>query len=342
MGNGRWSATGWSAYARTVTAGKSKAEIFTSRGMKPDYDPSRFRLRESRDSADNPQSTPIILASDVTGSMGMIAEKIMRDGLNTLATEIYARRPVPDPHIMIAAVGDAECDRAPLQVTQFEADIRVARQARELWLEGGGGGNRGESYSIAQLFAALKVSADAIERRGKKGYLFTIGDEPNLDGMTRAQIERYLGVTLERDLSAAEILQMARKNWEVFHVVLVNEGYCRYGRDEVLATWRALLPERTIELQSVDALTLSGNVRYSGSYFSDDDNLSASFVESYTVANTRIAYDLRDNLQLYGYVNNLFDEDAVTYMRASRAVVGGYEATLVEPRMIGIGLKMTF
>ncbi|ANB36297.1 outer membrane receptor protein involved in Fe transport [Rhodovulum sulfidophilum] len=89
-------------------------------------------------------------------------------------------------------------------------------------------------------------------------------------------------------------------------------------------------------------LTLSGNVRYSGSYFSDDDNLSASFVDSYTVANTRIAYDLQDNLQLYGYVNNLFDEDAVTYLRASRAVVGGYEATLVEPREIGIGVKMTF
>lgn len=254
MGDGRWNASDWTAYASTNTVGKSKAEIFTSRNMKPEYDPAKIAMRESRDGKDNPNSTPIILASDVTGSMGMIAEKIMRDGLNTLATEIYDRKPVADPHIMIAAIGDAECDRAPLQVTQFEADIRVAEQARELWLEGGGGGNAGESYSIAQMFAAMKVSADAIEKRGRKGYLFSIGDEPNLDGMTKTQIKRFLDIDVERDLSAREILDMAQQHWEVFHIVLVNEGRCRYGRDAVLSNWKATLPERTIELQDVNAL----------------------------------------------------------------------------------------
>ena len=36
--------------------------------------------------------------------------------------------PVADPHMMIMGVGDAWCDRAPLQVTQFEPDIRIAEQ----------------------------------------------------------------------------------------------------------------------------------------------------------------------------------------------------------------------
>lgn len=254
MGNGRWDAGTWASYASATVVGKSKTEIFTSRGLKEAYDPAKITVRESRDSADNPLSTPIILASDVTGSMGMIAEKIMRDGLNTLATEIYDRKPVSDPHIMIMAIGDAEYDRAPLQCTQFEADIRVAEQARELWLESGGGGNQGESYSAAHLFAALKTSADAMEKRGRKGYLFTIGDEPVLDGMRKAQIEQFLGIPAERDLSALEILSMAERNWEVFHIVLAKEGYARSRLDQVLATWKPLLPERTILLDDVNAL----------------------------------------------------------------------------------------
>jgi hypothetical protein len=152
------------------------------------------------------------------------------------------------------AVGDTECDRAPLQVTQFEADIRVAEQAKELWLEGGGGGNGGETYMSAMLFAAMKTSTDASEKRGRKGYLFTIGDEPCIDGLRKADMEKFLGIPAERDLSSAEILAMAERNWNVFHIVLASEGYCRYGKDKVLDSWMPLLPERTILLEDVGAL----------------------------------------------------------------------------------------
>ena len=254
MGNGRWSANAWAQYNSRSIKGKSQAQIFTSRQMNAAYDPARITVRESRDSADNPNSTPIILASDVTGSMGMIAETLIRDGLNTLATEIYDRKPVSDPHVMIMAVGDAYTDQAPLQVTQFEADIRVAEQARELYIERGGGGNGGESYSLAHLFAATKISADAIEKHGRKGYLFTIGDEPVLDTLRREQIRRFLNIPAERDLSAAEMVEMAERNWEVFHIVLANEGYARRNLHSVLKTWQPILPERTVLLEDVNAL----------------------------------------------------------------------------------------
>ncbi|MCW3782481.1 hypothetical protein [Defluviimonas salinarum] len=254
MGNGRWDAADWQSYSNSNVTGKSQAQVFTSRSMKPEFDPAKIAMRESRDSADNPASTPIILASDVTGSMGMIAEKLMRDGLNTLATGIYDRKPVTDPHILIAAVGDAKTDRAPLQVTQFEADIRVAKQARELWLEGNGGGNHGESYCLAHLFAALKTATDAAGKRARKGYLFTIGDEPVHDGVTRDELARVLGIRQERDLTARDCVEMAQRNWEVFHIVLANEGYARHSLDSVLRTWKPILPERTILLEDVDAL----------------------------------------------------------------------------------------
>jgi hypothetical protein len=254
MGNGRWDSQAWAGYTASNTAGKTQSQIFTSRSMRDDQNPALIEFRESRDSADNPNSTPIIIGSDITGSMGMISEKLMREGLNTLATEIYDRKPVSDPHIMIMGVGDAKSDKAPLQVTQFEADIKVAEQAKEIWLEGFGGANDGESYSIAHLFAATKVRADAIEKRGKKGYIFTVGDEPIHDGMTKDEIQKFLGITVEKDMSALEIMRMVDREWEVFHIALVNEGFCRYGRDKVLSSWKAILPERTIQLEDVNAL----------------------------------------------------------------------------------------
>jgi hypothetical protein len=254
MGNARWDATDWGTYATAHVTGKPAAAVFTSRDLKDAYNPAKIAFRESRDSAMNPLSTPIILASDVTGSMGMISHKLMQDGLNTLATGIYDRKPVTDPHIMVLAIGDAEYDRAPLQATQFEADITLADQVRDLWIEGGGGANGGESYSAAHLFAALKTRTDAAEKRGRKGYLFTIGDEPNLDGMRADQIKRVFGETEARDLSARDCLAMAERDYEVFHIILANEGYARHGIDRVLATWKPLLPERTILLEDVSML----------------------------------------------------------------------------------------
>lgn len=247
MGHGRFRTADWTAYTAANVTGRTREQVFSAHSMSAEFDPRRFTARESRDSADNPQATPIILASDVTGSMGMIAHELMRTGLVTLTSEIYARKPVPDPHIMVAAVGDAFTDAAPLQATQFEADISLASQMQRLWLEGGGGGNGGESYSAAHLLAAWKTSTDAWERHGRKGFLFTIGDEPIHDGMTREQVARVFGLSIERDLSARECLSLAAQSYEVFHIV-IREGYAAGNMDQVLRTWRRILPERTVVL----------------------------------------------------------------------------------------------
>lgn len=248
MGSGRWNEGAWNDYARRNVHGRSREQVFTARRMDAEFDPARIGLRESRDGPDNPRATPIILASDVTGSMGVIAHTLMQTGLNTLATQIYERRPVSDPHVMVMAVGDAKTDSAPLQVTQFEADIRLADQVRRLWLEGGGGGNRGESYSAAHLFAGLRTDTDSLRLRGRKGYLFTIGDEPIHDGLTRDEIGRVFGHRAERGVSAREALSLAQQGYEVFHIV-VMEGYARGDLAGVLHSWRPLLGERVLLLE---------------------------------------------------------------------------------------------
>ncbi len=247
MGSGRWSQSAWDDYASRNVHGRSRDEIFTARRMDPEFDPARIGVRESRDGDDNPMSTPIILASDVTGSMGVIAHELMNNGLNTLATQIYERRPVSDPHVMVMAVGDAKTDAAPLQVTQFEADIRIADQVRRLWLEGGGGGNGGESYSAAHVFAGLRTDVDSVAKRGRRGYLFTIGDEPIHDGLTRDELIGIFGEDIERGLSARECLALAQRSYDVFHVV-VMQGYAAQGLGRVLRTWKPLLPGRLLIL----------------------------------------------------------------------------------------------
>jgi hypothetical protein len=254
MGTGSWSAASWSRYASASVHGRSRAEIFGARGLDERYDPRLIAKRESCDSADNPESTPVIIGVDVTGSMGSLAEELIVRGLNTTFTELLARRPVSDPHVMAMAIGDAWCDRAPLQVTQFEADIRIAEQLTDLWLEGGGGGNRGESYSLAHAFAGLKTVHDAFGKRGRKGFLFTVGDEPNLDGVTREQMRDMLGVEVQSDLSARDCVDMAARTYEVFHII-VDGSYAARDLRGVRKTWDPILPQRVIHLKDPSRLS---------------------------------------------------------------------------------------
>lgn len=265
MGNSRFSSTDWSNYSTKNFSGKTRQQIFTATSMAADVNPVNIQVRESRDSVANPRSTPIILSSDVTGSMGETAHILIKDGIAKVANEIYDRKPVSDPHILVAAVGDARSDRSPLQVTQFEADICLADQVRKLHVEANGGANDGESYSLVHLFAAQKTVHDNWIKRRKKGYLFTIGDEPCHKMVTPEDMKKVFGAaSLPGDATsrkawkgytAAECVALASKTYEVFHIVLVNEGYCYGGRHrDVVKGWNDILPQRVIPLEDMSLL----------------------------------------------------------------------------------------
>ena len=248
MGQGRWDSAAFNSFQGAHTAGRTRAQVFTASSLPAQFDPSKFAVRESRDSAANPLSTPIQIYGDVTGSMGAIAERLIRRELDTVMQEIHRRKPVTDPHILVGATGDAFSDRGPLQMTQFEADVRLADQLKDIWLEGNGGGNEGESYLLAHYAAAMKVSTDSFEKRGRKGFLFTIGDEPAHRKLTKEQIKAVFGIDSERDLTAEDCLAMAARSTEVFHVVLKNVGYASGRLSRVLDTWKSLLGERVLVL----------------------------------------------------------------------------------------------
>ncbi len=246
MGTSRWDPSAWSAHVSAM-AGKPTSAIFR-RGMHPDLDPAKIVRRESCDSPANPKSTPIIVAVDVTGSMGVLAEILVREKLGILVDAIYDRKPVSDPHLLLMAVGDAWCDAAPLQVTQFEADTILALQLQNFFIEGGGGGNCYESYNLPWYFAATKTKCDAMIKRGKKGYLFTVGDEPPAPVLLAEHVQRVLGGGLQNDLATKDLLSMVSREWEVFHLMVEEGSHYRSRGADVKAKWRDLLGERAISL----------------------------------------------------------------------------------------------
>ncbi|MCE7029228.1 TonB-dependent receptor [Jiella avicenniae] len=91
----------------------------------------------------------------------------------------------------------------------------------------------------------------------------------------------------------------------------------------------------------LDNLALTADVRHTDGYFSDDVNDRAAFVDSFTVANAKIQFKPREEVEMFGYVKNIFDEEGPTFLRYSRTILG-YEGPVVPPREFGGGLKVSF
>lgn len=243
MGYSEWKDSDWTDYkaSNNITSQSTVSTLYKSRSMKDNLNPYGVKYRESCDSAGNPDSRAIIIGFDVTGSMDYLAEEIGINTLSKFVEELYDKRPIAYPHLMFMAIGDAYTDSAPLQVTQFETDIKIAEQLHNIYFEGCGGGNNGESYLAAWYFAARHTKIDCLEKRGEKGILITIGDEPNHKYLKKNQIKEIFGDDVDEDLSAEQLLNEVTRGYEVFHFLVGNYEY-----HDSLDCWRKLLGERAM------------------------------------------------------------------------------------------------
>ena len=244
MGYGSYNASDWKKLktSRKLDQAPTETEVFTKTSMDPRFDPQFINMREARDSAEHPNSTPIILGLDVTGSMGFLSHKIATEGLHETMMQMYSTNPVEDPALMFAAYGDFQ-DRAPLQVTQFEADIRIAEQLLDLWIENRGSGKVVPNY--LWYFAAKHTELDCVKKHDKRGFLFTIGDQA--DCRTYIEPESFERVFGEKcTMTTKQILNAAQEKYDVFHIFIDSRA-----RELV-----ELLPGRTILVQreDIDAL----------------------------------------------------------------------------------------
>jgi hypothetical protein len=266
MGSGRWSTHDYmSGMSARHAAGRPHfghdhaVRTGKARGVHATLDPLKLKdgPRESRDSAEHPLSLPIVVIFDVTGSMREIPS-ILQQKLALLMDVIIARANIADPQVLVGAVGDSLCDRFPFQVGQFESDNRFDEQLRNLILEGGGGGQDMESYGLAYRFAAHHTATDAFEKRGKKGYFVTIGDEKPWPHVTAAERAAIFGIAGEEDEAVEDLIARARERWELFHIFPTQAAHG--GNDAIKSRWCELLGERFIMLNEAELVceTIAG------------------------------------------------------------------------------------
>jgi hypothetical protein len=244
MGNARYNSDTFRSYSSTHRLqSRSTREVFTQSAIHPTLNPHGVRVRESRDSEQNPLSTAVAIFGDVTGSMGELAGSMLREGVDKVMRELYERKPVTDPHILFGLFGDLKCDGAPLQVSQFEADIRIVEQLQLGYLEGGGGGNGGESGSLPWYFLNHHTAIDCWEKRQKKGYCFTYSDEPIHMELERHRLSEVLGHEVAGDLTSTGLARQVQERYHTFHFVVKPGSYA-----DAETSWRRCLGDHVFPL----------------------------------------------------------------------------------------------
>lgn len=257
MGSGVWRDDTFRNYSRKagrnvdsrgrLTGNMSNQQMFTARELDPMLDP-RDAFRECCDSEEHPNTVPVILALDVTGSMGQAAVEVAKQ-LNVIMTNLYEK--VTDVEFMIMGIGDFAYDRCPLQVSQFESDIRIAEQLDKIFFEFGGGGNSYESYTAAWYFGVNHVRLDAW-KRGKKGLIITMGDEGINPYLPANALTNYIGRPVNQDVNTEALYNQTLEKYDVYHL-FVNH---RFGvNNSYIKTWENFMDKEHFKVVKMDRIS---------------------------------------------------------------------------------------
>lgn len=256
MGGGSWTRDVFSNYVTTSYTNRgitnvtldsygavlndvSNQEIFKAKSVDPALNPY-YVMRECRDSEEHPFTKPIILGLDVSGSLGQASVEIAKK-LNVIMTSLYDE--VKDVEFCIMGIGDLAYDDGPIQISQFESDIRIAEQLDKVWFEFGGGGNLSESYTAAWYMGLNHCDLDCW-KRGEKGTIITIGDERLNPYLPKYGLERATGDHLQGDIETKDLYDEVVQKFNVYHIQ-VNHG--RKRDHENIAKSFAMLGKNYVE-----------------------------------------------------------------------------------------------
>lgn len=260
MGSGSWSTRSYAMYACSAGHGydtnsctlkssyTSSAQAFKSYELDKAMNPKNV-IRECCDSDEHPATIPIILALDVTGSMGSTAIEVQKK-LNPIMVEIYKR--VKDAEIMVMAIGDLAYDNSPIQLSQFESDIRIAENLDKIYFENGGGGNDYESYT-ATWYMGLKHCKLDCWNRGKKGLIITMGDEPINPYLPCRQLNEATGDTCQSDIETPKLFKEASEKFDIYHISVKSISYPDQTRAR--GTFAKVIGEQHAIVSSIDQIS---------------------------------------------------------------------------------------
>lgn len=279
MGGGYWSTTSANAYTTanynvSTTSSLSSfnvQEVYRARTLNPILNPKNV-VRECCDSDDHPHSLPVILALDVTGSMGHAATMCAAK-LDEIMTELYKTN--KDVEFCVMGIGDLACDGVPLQVTQFESDVRILDQTTKIYFEGGGGGNGYESYTQAWYFGLHNCKLDCW-KRGERGIIITLGDEPLNPYLPCHALQNTIGGEVPADIETNKLYEEVSEKFEIYHIAITDESFYHYYKDEIEESWRPLLGDNLLIAESKQLPQLISAIVNNHSYTSAADPIAVN------------------------------------------------------------------
>lgn len=261
MGSGSFTTSSFTSYSNSRGRSVSSTGFVTNDSLRDYYTQSRIHpdmvpyqvTRECVDSEEHPNTIPVILALDLTGSMGGACVKTAQS-LNKIMTMLYEK--FTDIEFLIMGVGDLECDRAPVQVSQFESDVRIAEHTDKLYMEHGGGGNGYESYTAAWYFGLRHTKLDCW-KRGKKGIIITMGDEPLNPILYKRNIKGVFGDTPEADVKTEDLYKMATEKFDIYHIAVNDpeDSYSWYDT-RINSTFSPILGNR-LKVSTIERLPMT-------------------------------------------------------------------------------------
>lgn len=104
-----------------------------------------------------------------------------------------------------------------------------------------GGGNGGEDPHMCWYFAANHIKTDALEKRGIKGCLITISDEPIHKTLPKEAVTHYIG---DEDLATSFIYRECAEKWDIYHIHVEHGGY--YSVERVSDSWKPYVGDNLI------------------------------------------------------------------------------------------------
>ena len=230
-------------------------QVYTAFGLDPALNPYGV-IRECCDCAEHPETMPIILALDVTGSMGE-ATRACAAQLNQIMEKLYEK--YKGIEFMMMGIGDVAYDSAPLQVTQFESDVRILDQTTKIYFEGRGGCNAYESYTAAWYFGLYHTRLDCW-KRGKKGIIITMGDEPLNPYLPGRDFGPVVGDKLQ-DIETDDLYNKVTEKFDVYHIAITDQDCCfRRYKDDINNSWGKLLGQRLLYASSSELPDVIGRI----------------------------------------------------------------------------------
>lgn len=239
---------GVTAFVHTdaIKAGKIASTVHAK------LNPLGVKVRESRDSKEHPETLPIGLVIDVTGSMQNVPRTVQQKLPNLLGM-LTSKKYVDHPQILFSAIGDSVSDKGSVQIGQFESGIEMDDDLGNMWLEGGGGGSGEESYQNALYFFARHTSTDSFEKRGKKGYLFMVLDERPYPVVSKEEVRALFGDGIEADIPTADIVKECQEKYHVF--VFIPRNTSHGGSADLRNRWEGLVgADHVISIQDESAI----------------------------------------------------------------------------------------